>query len=290
MTLLSSISWLKDIFDLYAHHGVLANIALTLVILLTAFAARRFLISVLSKEISLETRRKRLVDIRNGIGATAMLLTIMLWSTELKTLIVPLIAIAAAVVLATREVIMCVIGGMVRTTTQRYRIGDRIEIKDFQGDVIDISLLSTALMEINRIPGVQMYTGHIVFIPHSLLLTDSLRVHHLTASYSVHTFSIPVTLGKSVVEEQERLQNVCIRICSETMNEAEKHFKIVQDNMSIDMPSSAPKTLIHSDSKGAWWLTSRIVAPLKELQTIEQRIVRTFLNETPASPIKHYGH
>ena len=284
MTLSSVMAWLRHALDFYSRHDVLANVTLTIVVIMGALAVRRFWISILPPELSLEARRKRLVGIRNGVGAAAMVLIIMLWSTELKTLIVSLIAIAAAIVLATKEVIMSMIGGMVRTTTQRYQIGDRIEIKDFRGDVIDISLLSTALMELNPTPGVQMYTGHIVFVPHSLILTESLRVHHMTSSYSVHTFSIPVAPGQNVATEQARLQQICLKTCADNLDDAAKHFQMVQDHMSIDMPSSAPKTLMHSDSKGAWWLTSRIVAPLKRLQTIEQDIIGTFLMETPQLP------
>ena len=282
------MAWLRQALDFYSRHDILANVTLTVIIIMGALAVRRFWISILPPALSLEVRRKRLVAIRNGVGVAAMVFIIMLWSTELKTLIVSLIAIAAAIVLATKEVIMSMIGGMVRTTTQRYQIGDRIEIKDFRGDVIDISLLSTALMELNPTPGVQMYTGHIVFLPHSLILTESLRVHHTTSSYSVHTFSIPVAPGQNVVTEQARLQKICLNFCAENMGEAAKNFQMIQDHMSIDMPSSTPKTLMHSDSNGSWWLTSRIVAPLKQLQTIEQEIIGAFLRETPSlttSPI-----
>ena len=192
MTLSSTMAWLRHALDFYSRHDILANATLTFVIIMGAFAVRRLWISILSPALSLEAKRKKVVAIRNGVGAAAMVLIIMVWSTELKTFIVSLIAIAAAVVLATKEVIMSMIGGMVRATTQRYQIGDRIEIKDFRGDVIDISLLSTTLMELNPTQGIQMYTGKVVFVPHSLILTESLRVHHSTSAFSVHTFSIPV--------------------------------------------------------------------------------------------------
>lgn len=281
MTLSSAMAWLRHALDFYSRHDVLANATLTVVVIIAAFAVRRFWISILPPDLSLEAKRKRVVGIRNGVGAAAMVLIIILWSTELKTLIVSLIAIAAAVVLATKEVIMSMIGGMVRTTTQRYQIGDRIEIKDFRGDVIDISLLSTTLMELNPTPGVQMYTGKVVFMPHSLILTEALRVHHTTSSYSVHTFSVPVAPGQNVATEQIRLQAICLSVCSSHLDEAAKHFQTIQDHTSIDMPSSAPKTLMHSDSKGTWWLTSRIVVPLKRVQAMEQEIVAAFLLEAP---------
>lgn len=284
MTLSSIVDWFVHVGDFYARHDVFANVTLTVLALMGAFAVRRFWVSILPSDLSLETRRKKVVGIRNGVGAATVVFIIMLWSTELKTLIVSLIAIAAAVVLATKEVIMSMIGGIVRTTTQRYQIGDRIEIKDFRGDVIDISLLSTTLMELNPTPGVHMSTGKVVFLPHSLILTEVLRVHHTTSSYSVHTFSVPVANGQNAALEQARLHAICLTACESYIDEAANHFKMIQDHTSIDMPSSAPKTLVHSDNKGSWWLTTRLVAPLKRVQSMEQEIIATFLREAPPLP------
>lgn len=284
MTFSSVMSWLRHALDFYSRHDILANATLTIVVITSALAVRRFWLSIIPHDISLDARRKRVVGIRNGIGIAAVVLIVMLWSTELKTLIVSLVAIAAAIVLATKEVIMSMLGGILRTTTQRYQIGDRIEIKDFRGDVIDISLLSTSLMELNPTPGVQMYTGKVVFLPHSLILTEALRVHHTTSSYNVHTFSIPVANGQNAATEQIRLQAICMSACAMLMDDAAQHLKTIQEHTFIDMPSSAPKTLMHSDNKGIWWLTSRIVVPLKRVQTIEQEIIAAFLMATPALP------
>lgn len=78
---------------------------------------------------------------------------------------------------------MAAIGGMIRTTSKRYQIGDRIEIKNHKGDVVDITLrLSTTLMELSTTPGLQMYTGKLVYIPHNVLLTDAVHVRHITSS------------------------------------------------------------------------------------------------------------
>lgn len=271
------MAWLGKAMDFYASHNVFANITLTIAVIAGALTLRRFWMSILPPGLNIEGRRKKVVAIRNGIGAATMLFIIMVWSTELKTLIVSLIAIAAAIVLATKEVIMSILGGVLRTTTQRYKVGDRIEIKDFKGDVVDITWLSTMLMELNPTPGVHMYTGKVIFVPNSLILTETLRVHHSTSSYTVHTFSIPVQAKKNAAHEQRKLQAICMHFCAPYLADAEKHYQNIQDHTAIDMPSTVPKTLIHSDSKGAWWLSSRIVAPLKMLQSMEQEIISTFL-------------
>lgn len=281
MTWGAAVAWMGHALDFYSQHDVLANLTLTILIIFGAFALRRFWLSILPPGLSLDARRKKVVGIRNGIGATVVVLIIMLWSTELKTLIVSLIAIAAAVVLATKEVIMSMLGSILRTTTQRYKIGDRLEVRDFKGDVVDITWLSTMLMELNPTPGVQMYTGKVIFIPNSLILTETLRVHHTTSSYIVHTFSLPINSLQNPAMEQHRLQAICMRVCAPYIADAERHYQTIKEHTAIDMPSTLPKTLIHSDSGGDWWLTSRMVVPIKTVQAMEQEIISTFLLEAP---------
>ena len=52
-------------------------------------------------------------------------------------------------------------------------MGDRVQIGDTKGDVIDIGLLRTTLMEIGNWVSRDMYSGRIVRIPNSTVLKGS---------------------------------------------------------------------------------------------------------------------
>ena len=271
------LEWLNHFINFQNQHKILTNFLLTLTIGFLAVTIRRYLLSAVPDGINITERRRKVVSIRNSVAGLAIFLIVLVWSTELKTFMVSLLAITAAIVLATKEVIMAAIGGMIRTTSKRYQIGDRIEVKNHKGDVVDITLLSTTLMELSTTPGLQMYTGKLVYIPHSMLLTDAVHVHHIISSYGVHTFSIPVGSNKNPALEKENVQRVCDEVVATFLDDAVTHYEHLRAHTALDLPSVHPRTVLRADEKGNWWITIRMVAPLKETQKTEQAIIQRYL-------------
>ena len=276
----------QAILTLAARNQWLVNVLLTVGILVGVFALRRVLIISKSSAEStrLEERRARLVRIRNGLGMIAAILILIVWGTELKTLTVSLVAIAAAVVLATKELIMSAIGGIVRTVTQKYRVGDRIWVKDFAGDVVDVTLLNTTLMEVSSVPGVQMYTGRMTSFPHSYLLTETFRKQSMHAAYRPHIFSIPIPSHHAQLLAKDTMQATAVEHCAEHIEQASIEFQRMQHHQALDMPSTEPRVLMHADQSARWWLTVRIVVPGKLCQALEQKILHDYLEKMPVSP------
>ena len=64
-----------------------------------------------------------------------------IWAPKIQTFAVSLLAIALALVLATKEIITCVGGSVVRMLTNTYTFGDRIEIGGIRGNVLDHNAL-----------------------------------------------------------------------------------------------------------------------------------------------------
>ena len=117
-----------------------------------------------------DLRRRWIVGLRNA----AILLTLVglasIWVAELRAVATALIAFTVAFVIAMKEFILCINGSLLRTATNAYSVGDRIEIDGHRGDVIDFTLFSTRLMEVG--PGRQYHlrTGRTIVVPNSKLL------------------------------------------------------------------------------------------------------------------------
>lgn len=106
----------------------------TLILLVVVLIARSLSTRFIRKSIqSTELRRKWLVQSRNGIILLFILGLIMIWGEELRTLALSIVAIAVAFVVATKELILCVLGGLLKTGARSFDIGDRIQVKDFRG-------------------------------------------------------------------------------------------------------------------------------------------------------------
>lgn len=75
--------------------------------------------------------------------------------------------IGAGMVITLREVLLSIVGWMRISILSSYKNGDRIEINGIVGDVVDIRILRTSVMEILGWVDADQSTGRIAHIPDS---------------------------------------------------------------------------------------------------------------------------
>ena len=116
----------------------------------------------------------------------------MVWSPRFGDLLTLLTVIGAGMAIALREVLLS-IGGWGRITfMSAYKEGDRIEINGIKGDVIDIRVLRTSLMEIGGWVDADQSTGRIVHFPNSWIFLHAL--YNYTRSFKFIWNEIPLTV------------------------------------------------------------------------------------------------
>src|SRR5690606_21856396 len=101
------------------------------------------------------------------------------------------VALAVALVVATKELILCITGSILKTGAQSFKIGDRIQIKDFRGDVIDQNLFATTIMEIGPGKLTHQRTGRVTVLPNSLFVSEPVINESYTHDYVLHVFTVP---------------------------------------------------------------------------------------------------
>lgn len=269
---------LTKISTIYSTHDLIFNILISVLLIVGVSLFKRWYIKKLSDDVSLDERRRKLISFRNKTAALLVILLVVLWASELKTFTVSLLAIAVALVVATKEMILAAIGGILRTTTKKYTVGDRIEVKTLRGHVIDTTLLYTTIMEVGPGRHVQQYTGRTISFPNSLLLTEPIHVESFTGDCSIHSIQIPVyPEDANVPDAAKNLKLIADTVCEPYLDMAKTYVDHMQAKNAIDMPSHMPRVIINSDEKGEWWLTLRIVTPFKEKIKIEQDILTKYL-------------
>lgn len=92
---------------------------------------------------------------------------VLLWSPGFGDLATVLTVIGAGMAIALRDVLLSVAGWMRVVLMGEYKEGDRVEVGGIQGDVIDIRVLRTTLMEIGGWVEADQSTGRIVHVPNS---------------------------------------------------------------------------------------------------------------------------
>ena len=107
-------------------------------------------------------------------AALYILILLTIWAGSTKQWATVLSVIGAGVALALHEVLLNIAGWSYIVIRHPYRTGDRIELDGLRGDVIDIRLFQTTLLEVgNWVEGDQS-TGRLVHVPHGQIFRKPL--------------------------------------------------------------------------------------------------------------------
>src|SRR3989304_1853226 len=102
----------------------------SLIILAALLITRTLVVRWISRNqaLSMESKRRWVVTTRNSIAFAFLIGLVIIWAHELQAFAVSIIALAAALVLATKELILCWSGAALRVVGKVYAVGDRIQI------------------------------------------------------------------------------------------------------------------------------------------------------------------
>ncbi|MEK6526101.1 MAG: mechanosensitive ion channel domain-containing protein [Nitrospirota bacterium] len=267
------MEWLQD-FEM------ILPVALHSLILLAVVLALRLILvrAVLSREsLSVETRRRWAASIRNALALVFIIGLIFIWAHQLSTFAVSLVAIAVALVLATKELILCISGTVLRVGVNAYSMGDRISIGGIRGNVVDQSLLATTVLETGPGHVSSQYTGRAVVFPNSLLMSSPLINETYMKEYIVHVMTIPLTSNDDWQMAEKVLLEIARTECGPFIAEARLHMKQLEGKNWLDAPSVEPRVSLHVPEPGRLNLLLRIPTPAHRTSRVEQAILRRFL-------------
>jgi len=123
---------------------------------------------------------------------SAVLAFITIW-VEAQNLLLAYGLVGAGIAVALQDFFKNAAGGLIIFIRGNYKVGDRIEIDTRRGDVIDIDLLSTTLLEIGEWVSGDQPTGRLCMIPNGLVLSHP--VHNYTKDHQFiwDEIDIPIT-------------------------------------------------------------------------------------------------
>lgn len=226
--------------------------------------------------LEMEMRRKAIVYSRTA-AITALFLGLMLiWGTELKSLAFSLVAVAAAVVIGFKEIIASLLGGLFLSTNNLYSVGDRIEISDLRGDVIDITLTRTLLYEIGPGANIHQFTGRSITFPNSLLLTQPLMNESATGPYVLHVFKVPFKREENWGQEKELLIRAAQVQCAAFQTKAQEEFNRFARKKGLEAPDTSPRVTVAYPDALTVDMVIRVPSLANRKGRLEQAILDTY--------------
>lgn len=180
--------WANDIYR---------KLVLSALVLITQFLFRsavdRYFINRTGK-FSTNTYAIRKV-VRYVITGIAVVILYMVWVDQMGDISIALGIIGAGLAFALQEVIGSFAGWLTIIAGRPFSIGDRIETGGIQGDVVDIGILRTTIMEIGNWLIGDHNTGRIVTLSNAFIFKEPLYSYSVHLKYIWDEIQIPIPYG-----------------------------------------------------------------------------------------------
>lgn len=161
---------MADFYELLMSNPIVTKIIGAFLGILVINLIIRLLQRTSSGYIADKSARYRLRRVLTFIGyAMTILFVLGVFSDQIGSLTVAFGVAGAGVAFALQEVIMSVAGWIALSIGNFYTLGDRVQLGGIKGDVIDIGVIRTTVMEIGEWVNGDLYNGRIVRVANSFI-------------------------------------------------------------------------------------------------------------------------
>lgn len=255
--------------------------ALATIALLALVAGLRFVTFRLIRrraDILHEDQRRKLFYVRSALSAILVVGLLSIWLGQLQNLLLSLTAVTLAIVIATKELLLCISGFVLRAGSGLFSIGDWIEIGDFRGEVTDHSLLSTTILEVESPAHGHGYSGRSLVLPNSLFLLHPVRNENFARNYALHRFTVTVEPGIHVGKALACIQEKAELASRPFLEVASRYNTLIERKLGVDMQGPEPIVSINTTDLGNLQFQVLLFCPTREAQKLENAITAEFLD------------
>jgi small-conductance mechanosensitive channel len=268
----------KLLFDPTIGKFVAAAISLAILYLLVRFAQRS-----VSRYIKESTTRYRL---RKSVGFLGYILAVIVlgtvFSERLSGLTVAFGVAGAGIAFALQEVIASAAGWFAITFGQFYSPGDRVQLGGIKGDVIDVGMLRTTLMECGQWVNGDLYNGRIVRIANSFVFKEPVFNYSADFPFLWDEITLPVRFGSDWEFTRQVFARVVNEICEDFAIQSRKAWDEAVKKYQLEDAKIEPMVTLAANDN---WIefTARYVVDYRKRRFVKDRLFTRILEEIDKS-------
>lgn len=232
---------LQEYFNLNVGVELLARIVQTFFILLVLWALRGIGYRLVHRQF--HNNPRMLYNWRKVVQYVTVILGIILvgriWLAGVDTLVTYLGLVSAGIAIALQDPIMSVAGWVFIVWRRPFAVGDRIEIDDIMGDVIDIRVFSFSLLEVGKRIDAEQSTGRIVHIPNGMVFKHAVVNTHQGYPFIWNEIPVMVTFESDWEKAKTILTNIIGELAPD-ISEGVRRYEKRPDRFVISYGSLDP--------------------------------------------------
>jgi small-conductance mechanosensitive channel len=269
--------WLQDWLGL--SDTTLSRVEATLIVILALWALRRITLVIVWRRTHSARQRyawqKATAYITSPLG---ILLIGGIWFKQFGSVATFFGLVSAGIAIALKDIFLNIAGWVFIIWRRPFAVGDRIQIGEHAGDVIDVRLFQFTLNEIGNWVQADQSTGRIIHIPNGKVLTDVIANYSEGFQYIWHEIPVLVTFESDwekakalLFEIVKRDSEAIVRAAEQSVRETTRKFMILYTTLT--------PTVYTSVGEDGVWLTIRYLCEPRKRRVTEQEIWEDILRE-----------
>lgn len=230
----------------------------------------------LERTIKDNTMRYRARKIIRLVSYVLVFLVIISYVTQVQYFSIAIGLFSAGLAFALQEVILSIAGWISIFSSELYKPGDRIEINNVKGDVIDISILRTTLMEIGEWVNSDNYNGRIVQVSNSQVFKGFIRNYSTDFPFLWDEITLPIRYGSDIQYTAKTISETAESVLNEYAEYASQHWKKMVKKYLIENANVHPTLTLHPNDNWVQF-NLRFVVDYKSRRTTKDKLYKAIL-------------
>ncbi len=201
-----------------------------------------------------------------------------IWTQGVQSVATYFGLLTAGVAIALKDVIANLAGWVFIISRRPFEVGDRIQIEENAGDVIDLSLFQFSVLEIGNWAGSDQSTGRIIHIPNGKIFTCSLANYDKGFKYIWNEISIVITFESDWKKAKKILQDISSKRPENLSKKVESQIKKAAQKFMIIYKNLTPIVYTNVVAYGVE-LTIRYLCETRKRRDTQQEIWEDVLSE-----------
>jgi small-conductance mechanosensitive channel len=161
----------------------------------------------------------------------------------------------AGIAFALSEVITSFAGWISIMFTNQIKVGQRIKIGELKGDIIDIQVLKTTIMEIGDWVNGDLYNGRITTLSNSFVFKAPIQNYSADYPFLWDEIEVPLRTSSDFVLAKKIFGEVTDEVCGEYAAKSKQVWADMQGKFSIENAQVEPMITLRFDEN---WMTFTI--------------------------------
>jgi small-conductance mechanosensitive channel len=267
--------WLSDPLLSRIVGSVLAIIVIMMVVRLVNRWLARFI-----REGDVRYRTRKVVTFLGYIAALVVVGAV--FSNQLGTFAVAFGVAGAGIAFALQEVIASCAGWVAIVFGYFFRVGDRVQLGGIKGDVIDVGVLRTTLMECGQWVNGDLYNGRIVRVANSFVFKEPVFNYSADFPFLWDEITVPVRYGSDYDYARSIIQRVLDDVVGDYARGAKVSWRNVVERYRIEDASVDPMVALVANDNWVQF-TARYVVDYRQRRTTKDRVFARLLQEIAAT-------